>query len=273
VSRFVQETLDRLQSLSEDDLRRALAAHATNPFFRALALVTGTLLLMLRGVLLLVANWRLILLELIPAVWLAVMLWDLRYHVVAGHALVVPTGGWTAVAVAVIFAATAGSYWCNVAFAFAAVGDGTGVRAATRAANANLGPILSTAAVVAAAHSWVSLRGASIGIGTFGVGLAVVVAINMYLYTALPAQIVGLSRTRRSVRQRVERGVLAATVGALAAAPGFLLSRLGQLLLAFTATRPIGIVVLAVAVLLQVAGVSSSRAVAMSSQLVDETPS
>ena len=266
---FVDDWVARLQSLSEDDLRRALRSHSTNPVFRVLALVTGTLLLMLRGVLLLVANWRLIILELVPALWLAVVLWDLRYHVVAGHALVVPTGRWAVGVVLLVLVATAASYWCNVTFAFAAVGDGTRVREAIHAANANLRPILGTATLVAALHSWVSLRGATISIGAFGLGLAVVVAVNMYLYTALPAQVVGFHRSRPSVRQRVERGAVAATVSAVAAAPGFLLSRLGQGMLALGVARPLGFAILAFAILLQVAGISSSRAVAMSSRLIE----
>lgn len=260
--------VDRVRSLSEDDLRAAFEARSTHAVFRALNLVTGTLLAMLQGALLLLANWRLILLELVPAVWLSVVLWDLRYHTVAGHSLVVPTGGLALVGCLVIFAATTTSYWCNVAFAFAAIDDGNNVRSAMRKASGHLRQIVPTALVVSLFHSWAAFRGARISIGAFGVGLAVVVAVNMYLYTALPASIVGLTRERTTMRGKVERTVVAGTVSAVASAPGFLLSRLGQLMVALPATRPVGIVVLAAAVLLQVAGVSSSRAVAFSSTLL-----
>jgi hypothetical protein len=197
-----------------------------------------------------------------------VILWDLRYHVVAGHSLVVPTGWWAVAVAGVIFAATATSYWCNVAFAFAAVDDANDVKGAARRATGHLSRILATAAAVSALHTWVALRGAVISLGTFGLGLAAVTALNMYLYTALPAAIVGFGRQRLSWRGRVERSVVAGTVSVVAAAPGFLASRLGQLMLAFSATRPLGVIVLGVAVLLQVAGVSSSRAVAVSSDLL-----
>jgi hypothetical protein len=258
----------RLQTLSEEDLRRAFESRSSNVLFRVLLLVSGTLLLIVRGIVLLVANWKLILLELVPAVWLGVVLWDLRRHTIEGDALVVPSGWAAAGAAAVIAVATTTSYWCNVAFAFAAVGDDGQVGSALRAAGGNRRPILLAALAVSAGHAWVSLRGATIGVGTFSVGIAVVVAVNMYLYTALPARVVGIGRSRASIRERVERSVVAGTISAVAAAPGFLLSRLGQVLLAISVTRPVGMVVLVVAVLLQVAGISSSRAVAMSSELL-----
>lgn len=258
----VRTTVDGIREQAPTDLRATIAALGErHVLLRPFVLVADVMVLMVEGMLLLARNWRLVLLELVPAVWLATVLWDWRSHVLHGQSLVV-VHGWAALGAAVLVTgATLVSYWCNVAFAFAATLQPPDVRTAARRATGSWRPIVFAAAVVSALHVWVSVRGVRLGPETFSIGITIVVAVQMVMYTALPAHVLGLRRERLTMRDRVGKSVLAGAVGLIAAAPGFALSRAGQLLIATSSFKILGAVVLAVAVLVQVAGVSGTRAV------------
>src|SRR4051794_21437450 len=49
-----------------------------------LAWAGGTILLLLRGVKLLILNWRLSLLQLLPAAWVWLVMWSLKQHALRG---------------------------------------------------------------------------------------------------------------------------------------------------------------------------------------------
>ena len=49
-----------------------------------LAWAAGTVVLLIRGIKLLVLNWRLSLIQLVPAAWVWVVTWDLKQHLLHG---------------------------------------------------------------------------------------------------------------------------------------------------------------------------------------------
>jgi hypothetical protein len=233
-----------------------------------LSFAAGTVVVVAHGVLLLVSNWRLVLLELLPAVWLAAVLWDWRFHVLQGHEPVL-LGGWVAVVVAVaVVSATLASYWCNVAFAYAAIGGEPRPGAALRATARHWRVLVGVAVGVGLTHAWVTQRAAARGgVGLYAVALGLVALVDLYLYSALPAQVMGLDR-REGVRNVVTRVVTTGAIGVLVALPGLVLAILAHLLLGLPVLRLVGLAVLVVAVVIQIAAVSSGRAVRLSAAVL-----
>src|SRR5216110_591362 len=87
-----------------------------------LAYAAGTVAVVFDGVLLLIRNWRLTLLQLVPALWISAMTWNLRHHVFANPDIT--TGISILAAVGMLLVAQA-AYWCNVTFAYTLVRDST----------------------------------------------------------------------------------------------------------------------------------------------------
>jgi len=95
-----------------------------------------------------------------------------------------------------------------------------------------------------------------------------VVTVQIFMYTLLPAQVLSLGRSKLTWRSRLGKSLIGGVVALVAAAPGFALSRIGELMFAVKSLRELGAVVLALAVLVQLAGVSSTRAVSASTSLL-----
>ena len=82
------------------------------------------------GVLLLILNWRLTLLQLLPAAWIWAMTWNLKNHTLANPDIT--TGISILIAVGILLAAQV-AYWCNATFAYTiAQGPTADFRAAFR---------------------------------------------------------------------------------------------------------------------------------------------
>ena len=91
----------------------------------------GTIAVVFDGVLLLLRNWRLTLLQLVPAAWISVMTWNMKSHLVSKPSI--STGVSIAAAVGVVLAAQL-AYWCNATFAYTMLQDPPDTRAAFREA-------------------------------------------------------------------------------------------------------------------------------------------
>ncbi len=262
------------RSMSDDELLDAIAQLKAGRFLAGpLSFAAGAVLLVVHSVLLLFTNWRLLLIELVPAIWIATVLWDWRYHVLYGNDLAELHGGWAILAAALVIAATAMSYWCNVVFGYVATGRERTIRGGFRAAGRHRRLILTAALAVGALHAWVAARGPIRGVGTFAVGLGLVAIANLYLYSALPVQALGLDRQRAAPKDLVTRTVALGALSIVVSTPGITLALVGRMLLGIPTLRILGFVVLATAVLLQVAAASSSRAVSMSTNVVAAGPS
>jgi len=84
----MKDTLDRLRAtaraVADADPGQieaaALRFGESRAYLAPVAWAAGTLVLVLRGARLLVLNWRLSLIELVPAAWVWVAMWDLKRH-------------------------------------------------------------------------------------------------------------------------------------------------------------------------------------------------
>ena len=97
-----------------------------------LVYAAGTVAVVFDGVLVLLRNWRLTLLQLFPAVWIWVMTWNMKNHFASKPTF--STSDVIAIAVGVLLAAQV-AYWCNATFAYTMAQGATGdIRAAFREA-------------------------------------------------------------------------------------------------------------------------------------------
>jgi hypothetical protein len=233
-----------------------------------LAFAGHTLESVVHGVLLLVRNWRLMLVELVPAVWIGAITWNWRAHV-SGRLELVEVHGSVAVAVAV-FVVTVNlvAYWCNAVFAFTlSQGDRIDLSAAFRQARQQAKIVNTWAISIGALHAYVAVFAVRWSIGGFAIAQGFIAIIQMYALVALPAALAGLRRRRKlPVHERLSALAITATLTGLAVAPGLGLNRAGVVLIGLGLAVPGGIV-LTVAIVLQVAATSSARAVKLAANL------
>ena len=233
-----------------------------------LAYTAATIAVVFDGVLILLRNWRLLLLQLVPAAWIWVMSRELRAHVFAGHEL--PTTGTGAVAAGAIVLAQI-SYWCNATFAFTvASGAGTGIADAFRQARRRWRLVAGVALLTGGAQAavWLWLDGAWLT-----VGLLTMLVVQIYMFVAVPAWVVGAPRRDQSRHERIMQSLTTGVLSGVAFNPGFLLNRISLLILGIPTIGIIGFALLAVSAVLEVTALSSVRVVKMSIRLRDPAAS
>jgi hypothetical protein len=247
-SAAVQEELQRM-----GERRRWLAP---------LTYAAATIAFVFEGVLILLRNWRLLLLQLAPAAWIWVMTRELKAHVFAGHDL--PTAYADLVAAGVLVVAQI-SYWCNATFAFTVVAEeGTGIADAFRQARSHWRLVSGVALLTGSAQAavWLFLEG-----HWLTVGLVTMLVVQIYMFIAVPAWLVGAPSRAASRREKAEQTLTTGVLSGVASTPGFLLNRVGLLMLGIPKVGFIGFIVLAISAVLHVTASSSVRVVKMSIRL------
>src|SRR5262249_15180836 len=90
-----------------------------------LALVVGAFVMLFDGLKLLISNWRLTIVQLLPAIWIWLAMTDLKAHALHGKSFTIITGPLLVGAMILITAMTAASFFLNAVFAFAITVPGT----------------------------------------------------------------------------------------------------------------------------------------------------
>ena len=231
----------------------------------------GTLLLLFQGVRTIVSNWRLTLVELTPAVWIGLTWWDLRVHALRKLELTAVHGlGLVVVAVGVI-GITVTCYWCNATFAMTLEPDASGsIRDAFTSARRHAHFINAWGFSVGIAHAIVSTVLVRAGLLTFSAALAAVATVMMISFVTVPARLLG-GTADRTMSMKISGTAVGGLLSVVAQTPGFLLNRIGLLLLGVQALFIPGIAIFAVGVALQTAAVSSVSAVKLSTEIVGKT--
>src|SRR3954466_6538503 len=101
-------------------------------YLAPVAWVAGMLVLVVRGIRLLLTNWRLLVLELVPATWVWLTLWDLRREGLRAPPLQHVTLGDVVLTVGFASVFSIAALWCNCVFGFAVSQPPTRVRPAIR---------------------------------------------------------------------------------------------------------------------------------------------
>jgi hypothetical protein len=238
------------------------------------AWAAGTLVLLLRGVKLLVMNWRLSLVQLLPAAWIWLATWDLKQHLLHGASFHrVPWPLLVVLAVAVVLL-TVAAYACNTVFALAIDGPppprvGPAVRRAWSHRRSILAWGLPMGLLLVVAAGVVPRTGR---LWLFTLVLSATVALMVVTFVAMPARILGVAKLKVRPTERVGRALAGGAVSAVAMGPGFILDRIGLILLSVTGAHVLGFVLISLGAALYAAGMSSVKAVKLSMRLTTPEP-
>jgi hypothetical protein len=253
-----------VRSTDSASVESALTDLGTRRWLAPLAYAAGTVAVVFDGVLLLLRNWRLTLLQLFPAVWIWVMAWNMKSHLLSK-----PTFSTTVAimaAVGVLLAAQV-AYWGNATFAYTMAQSGaTDIRAAFGEARPHWRLIGGLALLTGGLQGGIYLLIPRVEADWLWVALLLMFAVQIYLFIAIPCWLLGVGKTG-SRRERTTRTVTTGILGGVAAVPGFLLNRIGWLLLGTGAFWVVGIALLAVGAVLHVTASSSVRVVKLSLRL------
>lgn len=235
--------------------------------FAPLTFAIGAVAVLFTGLRLLVANWRLTLIQVVPAMWIWLAMLDLKAHVLHGRSFHVLRGPILLPIGLLIVAITAASFFLNAVFAFAVARAGKPeIRPAVAEARRHAAPILGSGAVVGVLLALSTLFATRSGRPWFTLSLGIVVGAMMVAYIAVPARLIG-AKPAQSRRDRLWTSAVGGAMSAAVCTPPYLLGRLGILMLGSRALLIPGIVVLALGVTLQAGATGAVRAIKMSASL------
>src|SRR5215470_8210955 len=183
--------------------------------FAPLVFAVGAFIMLFQGLRLLFSNWRLTLIQVLPAMWIWLALLDLKAHVFKGKEFHTLHGAVALVLVIAITLVTAASFYLNAVFAFAISQPGTPeIRLAFARARRHLGVVLGVASVVGLALGVSAVIGPRWGAPWFALSLGIVIGVMMLTYVTVPARIVGI-KPAGSSRDKMAATVIGGTLGAL----------------------------------------------------------
>jgi hypothetical protein len=233
-----------------------------------LALIVGAFLMLFQGVKLLYTNWRLAVVQIIPAMWIWLAMLDIKLHVLHGKQFHVIRGPLLIPCIIGVTALTAASFYLNGVFAFAISKPGKPqIRPAFGQANRHLRVILAWGSAIGLALSFSSLIATRWGHWPFVISQSIVVGIMMLCYLAVPARIVGIQKSKNT-RDKLAATAVGGAVGAVVCSPPYLLGRFGILMLGWHYLFWLGIILIVIGATLQTAATSAVKAVKFSAKLV-----
>jgi hypothetical protein len=252
----------------------ALVEHAVqdlsgrNRLYAPLGMVLGAFTMLFEGLRLLVTNWRLMLIQILPAMWIWAAMMNLKVHVFHGRSFH-PLHGWALIlAIIAVVLITAASSFLNAVFAFAIATKGTvAIRPAFSQARSHAPVVLGTGAVIGLMLGLAALYVDRWGGPWFTISMSIVIGIMMFAYVTVPARLIGV-QTRYSKTDQLKASVVGGVIGAIICSPPYLLARIGILMLGSKVLLVPGIILLLVGLTLQVGATSSVKAIRMSAKLV-----
>ncbi len=232
-----------------------------------LALTVGALAMLFDAVKLLFTNWRLTLVQVLPAMWIWAAMFDLKAHVLHGKSFHVLTGPIVIPIVLAVAAVTAAGFFLNAVFAFAIASEGPpAIRPAFAQARSHLAVVLG----------WGAGVGLCLGLATvvvtrwrplwFALSLSIVVAVMMVCYVAVPARLIGV-KTTYSKRDKLTASAVGGAIGGVVCTPPYVLGRVGLLMLGSHTLFIPGCVVIAIGVTLQAGATGAVKSVKMIAKL------
>jgi hypothetical protein len=245
-----------------------LALSRTRRYLAPLAFVVGAFVMLFQGLRLLVANWRLSLIQIVPAMWIWVATLDLKLHVFEGREMRHWYGAAALGALIAIIVITSVSFYLNAVFAFAISRPGPpNIRPAFTAARHHLGFVLAFGFVVGAALGTSVIVTPRWGRSWFAISLSIVIAVMMVTYVTVPSRLVGM-KANVSRRDKLAAAAVGGAVGAIVCTPPYVMARIGILLLGSKVTFVIGVILIALGLTLQAGTTGAVKAIKMSAKLV-----
>jgi hypothetical protein len=233
-----------------------------------LALVVGAFVMLFQGVKLLFTNWRLTLVQILPAMWIWAAMLDLKAHVFHGKEFHVLRGPLLIPIVLVIASITAAAFFLNAVFAFAISRPGEPeIRPAFAEARRHRATVLGWGFVIGLALGFSTMVVQRWGVRWFGLALGIVVGVLMFTYVLIPSRLLGV-KSNRSRRDKLSATAIGGAVGAAVCSPPYFLGRVALIMLGSHTFRILAIVLLVVAIVLQTGATSAVKAIKMSAKLV-----
>jgi hypothetical protein len=265
VRRLIDAIRDGDQAMVEDAVLRLSRSRR---WLAPLALTVSAFVMLFDGLRLVVSNWRLTLIQVLPASWIWLAMLDLKAHVFRGKSFHSLEGPVVIPLVLAITAITAASFFLNAVFAFAIANPGTPeIRPAFARARAHLAVVVGSGAIVGVALG-VSTMVISRSSGPwFALSLGIVIGVMMVSYVAIPSRLIGVKRTS-SRRDKLAASAVSGTLGAAVCTPPYALGRLGILMLGSNVLLIPGIFLVAFGFVLQAGATGAVKAIKMSAQLV-----
>ena len=269
VEQFIRAVRDSDQAAVDDMVLRLSRAR---PWLAPLALALGAFAMLFDGVKLLFTNWRLTLVQVLPAMWIWAAMYDLKAKVLRGKEFADLSGPTMVVSLVVgITVITAASFYLNAVFAYAIVEPGRpAIRPAFTKARSHLLIVLGSGAIVGI------LLGLSAivvprywgGLYWFAFSLSIVIGIMMVCYIAVPSRLIGF-KSVQSKRDKMTASAVGGAIGAMICTPPYALGRLGLAMLGWSSTFfVLGIILFAIGLTLQAGATGAVKTIKMSAKLV-----
>jgi hypothetical protein len=232
-----------------------------------LAFVVGGIAMLFTGLKLLLSNWRLTLVQILPAMWIWLAMYDLKAHALHGKSLNALRGPILIPILLAIVAITAASFFLNAVFGFAIVQSGSPkIRPAFEKARSHVKLILGWGAAVGLLLGLSATVVTRWGRPWFGISLSVAIGVMMVCYVAVPSRLIGIKPVS-SRRDKLTATAVGGALGAVVCTPPYLLARVGILMLGSKVLFIPGIVVLTIGATLQAGATGAVKTVKMSAKL------
>lgn len=247
----------------------------TRRIFAPLALAAGAFVMLFNGLRLLVTNWRLMLVQVLPAMWIWAATYDLKAKVLRGEPFHDIRGPVVLVLFAAVVLITIAAFYLNAAFAFAISQPGPpDLRVGFGQARRHLRTVTGWGAGVGLALAVATMLAPRWGLGWFAFLLGIVLAVMMVCYVPVPARIVGV-RTTTSARTaqsgwaaKLAGAAVTGLFGAIVCAPPYAIARGGIALLGSSALFPLGVALLIIGLMLEAGATGAVKAIKVSAKLL-----
>jgi uncharacterized membrane protein len=252
----------------EDAVERAVVALSQSKrIFAPLVFVLGAFVMLFQGLRTLFSNWRLLFIQILPAMWIWLAFLDLKVHVFKGKDFHVLSGWPVIVGVLAITVITAGCFYLNAVFAFAISQSGRPqIRPAFALARRHLHVVLGVGCVVGVALGFSAIVVPRWGHPWFALSMGIVVGVMMLTYVSVPARIIGV-KPPGSQRDKMAAAAIGGTMSAIISAPAYIIARIGILLLGSKALFPLAVVLLVIGFTLLAGATGAVKAIKMSAKL------
>jgi hypothetical protein len=268
IARFIHAIRDSDQAAVNEMVLRLSRAR---PWLAPLAFAVGAFAMLFDGVRLLLTNWRLTLIQVLPAMWIWAAMFDLKAHVLHGKSFHALTGPAVVIPLVTgVAIVTAASFYLNAVFAFAIVQPGRPkIRPAFTQTRPHLLVVLGSGAIAGILLGLSTVVVVRWGVFWFGFSLSIVVGIMMVCYVAIPSRLIGM-KTSFSKRDKLAASVVGGAVGAVVCTPPYALGRVGLLMLG--SSTPVifilGVIFFTVGLTMQAGATGAVKTVKMSAKLV-----
>jgi len=275
--RLTRQIGDLIRAISDGDdtlVEQAVVALSSRQrIFAPLTFAIGAFAMLFQGLKLLFTNWRLSLLQVLPAMWLWAAMLDLKLHVLKGKQFHLWTGRLAVVLVLAVMLVTMAGFYLNAVFAFAIARPGKpDIRPGFALARHHARVVLPVGLVIGAALGVSAVVVPRWGLGWFALSLGIVIGVMMLTYVLVPSRLIGITASSNySRRDQLTATVVAGAVGGMICTPPYVIGRVGLVMLGSRTLLPLGVVLLALGFTLQAGATGAVKAVKLSAKLVAGT--